>query len=184
MATTIQLSVETIRRNAVQKRDIALLQSLLAGRGLLGWEIDGVFGPVTERAVKAFQAQCGLDTDGTVGPLTWGKLTGAGQASITENITENRKTISGDDYSRAADLLGVDVATIRAVCDVETSGSGFLPDGRPKILFEGHVFWRELRYGLLICRCKSVSDIVVDVSMTMRRLVRLKVFMLKVEGEK
>jgi len=51
MATTIQLSVETIRRNAVQKRDIALLQSLLAARGLLGCEIDGVFGPVTEKAV-------------------------------------------------------------------------------------------------------------------------------------
>ncbi|MGA7874213.1 MAG: hypothetical protein WCA08_01005, partial [Desulfoferrobacter sp.] len=29
--------------------------------------------------------------------------------------------------------------------------------------------------GLLRCRCKSVSDIVVGVSMTMRRIERLKV---------
>ena len=28
---------------------------------------------------------------------------------------------------------------------VESSGKGFLSDGRPRILFEGHVFWRELK---------------------------------------
>lgn len=47
------------------------------------------------------------------------------------------------DYQRAASALGVDVATVRAVADVESSGGGFLADGRPKILFERHIFARE-----------------------------------------
>ncbi len=40
----------------------------------------------------------------------------------------------------AAQRLGVDAACVRAVAEVEASGDGFLPDGRPKILFEGHHF--------------------------------------------
>lgn len=43
---------------------------------------------------------------------------------------------------RAADALGCEVAAIRAVITVETAGSGFLADGRPKILFERHIFSR------------------------------------------
>lgn len=45
--------------------------------------------------------------------------------------------------SRAAQRLGCEVAAIRAVIDVESAGSGFLGDGRPKVLFEAHVFSRE-----------------------------------------
>ena len=41
----------------------------------------------------------------------------------------------------AANKLGCEVAAVRAVVDVE-SGGGFLPDGRPKILFERHYFCR------------------------------------------
>jgi len=51
------------------------------------------------------------------------------------------KQLSVADYQRAADLLGVEVAAIRAVVKVEAAGHGFLPDGRPKILFERHWFW-------------------------------------------
>lgn len=53
--------------------------------------------------------------------------------------------LTEQDYKDASELLGVDTATIKAVTDVESAGSGFLPFGRPKILFEGHVFWRELK---------------------------------------
>jgi hypothetical protein len=38
-------------------------------------ELDGSFGPETEKAVKRFQDNHNLDNDGIVGPATWAKLT-------------------------------------------------------------------------------------------------------------
>ena len=43
----------------------------------------------------------------------------------------------------AARRLGCELAAIRAVIEVESGGAGFLSDGRPKILFEAHIFSRE-----------------------------------------
>lgn len=45
----------------------------------------------------------------------------------------------------AAEQLGVDPAAVAAVADVESRGDGFLPDGRPKILYERHVMYRRLQ---------------------------------------
>lgn len=56
----------------------------------------------------------------------------------------NAKSLSWDDIVAAAASLGVNPYAMSAVWDVESNGNGFLPSGRPKILFEGHVFWREL----------------------------------------
>jgi peptidoglycan hydrolase-like protein with peptidoglycan-binding domain len=36
--------------------------------------VDGIFGPLTEAATKAFQSAHGLAVDGIIGPLTWKKL--------------------------------------------------------------------------------------------------------------
>jgi peptidoglycan L-alanyl-D-glutamate endopeptidase CwlK len=40
----------------------------------VGVKADGIFGPMTEKAVKNFQKKNGLSTDGKVGPKTWSKL--------------------------------------------------------------------------------------------------------------
>jgi hypothetical protein len=49
-------------------------------------------------------------------------------------------------FGVTANYLHIEEAAIRAVCEVESGGrTGFLPDGRPMILFEGHIFWRELK---------------------------------------
>lgn len=43
-------------------------------------------------------------------------------------------------FEKAAQRLGCEVAVIKAVAEVESRGDGFLKDGRPKILFERHIF--------------------------------------------
>jgi hypothetical protein len=50
--------------------------------------------------------------------------------------------LNAEGLARACGILGVGRAELRAVLAVEISGNGFLPDGRPKILFERHVFHR------------------------------------------
>ncbi len=49
------------------------------------------------------------------------------------------------DINEIATNYQLESATIKAVIKVETGGSGFLVDGSPKILFEGHIFWNELK---------------------------------------
>ena len=48
-------------------------------------------------------------------------------------------------YKDSAETIGCEVAAIKAVAEVESSGDGFLSDGKVKILFEPHIFWKELR---------------------------------------
>jgi hypothetical protein len=52
------------------------------------------------------------------------------------------KKLAGTDYQRAAQRLKCDVPAIMAVAEVESAGDGFLSDGRVKILFEGHQFYK------------------------------------------
>lgn len=51
--------------------------------------------------------------------------------------------LTPEGIARAAALIGTDTRTLRAVLAVEALGFGFLPDGRPKILFERHKFYQQ-----------------------------------------
>lgn len=53
--------------------------------------------------------------------------------------------ISECQYELSAKTLNVDVAAIKAVAEVESNGGGFFADGKPVVLFEPHIFWKELR---------------------------------------
>lgn len=53
--------------------------------------------------------------------------------------------ISEQKFAQAAKRIGCKVAAVKAVHAVESKGAGFLPNGTPKILFEPHIFWKELK---------------------------------------
>lgn len=119
---------------------VAFLQELLEK---CGYELtaSGYFGLETEEAVKDFQAKNQLVIDGKVGVKTWTVL-----------LSKTRPAEAfGDKFLEENDLINfavkheLQLAAVKAVNEVESSGKGFLIDGRPKILFEGHVFWRELK---------------------------------------
>jgi hypothetical protein len=48
--------------------------------------------------------------------------------------------LSPDGFAEATERLRVTAAAVWAILRVETTGCGFLPDRRPKILFERHLF--------------------------------------------
>lgn len=55
------------------------------------------------------------------------------------------KTLTDEDFVRAAKALNVEIAAIRAVAEVEAAGAGFLPDGRPSVLYEPHIFHKHTK---------------------------------------
>lgn len=59
---------------------------------------DGIFGPLTQEAVKQFQKEHGLIADGIVGPSTWDKL-GHTKRVVNEIILHCSATPEGKDYT-------------------------------------------------------------------------------------
>ena len=64
--------------------------------------------------------------------------------SIIEKSNSGR--LIDEDFTQVAELLGCEPAALKAVQQVETGGrGGFFSPGRPAILFEGHIFWTQLK---------------------------------------
>ena len=138
-----------------QPSDVRLVQSLL-NRFLTPQaeklHIDGSIGPKTIAAIKEFQfAVVGNHhPDGRVdaGGKTLRYLSDTAKihkvlTTRTRLPTPSKPTVlTGNDLKQAAKTLHCEVACIYAVADVESVGNGFLPSGRPKILFEAHIFSR------------------------------------------
>ncbi|OAI65258.1 peptidoglycan-binding protein [Ralstonia solanacearum] len=125
----------TILRPGDIGAEVRELQRLLAARGFTAPDT-GAYDAPTTAAVRAAQARFDLVVDGIAGPKTV-------QALRTGDRQLGHLTAA--DLRRAADVLGVSVAAVRTVNEVESRGSGFLPDGRPVILFERHVMYRQLK---------------------------------------
>ncbi|UEP28268.1 N-acetylmuramidase domain-containing protein [Burkholderia sp. B21-007] len=114
--------------------DVGYLQRQLVAAGAR-LDTDAIYGNATRTAVIVFQASHGLVADGIAGPKTWSTLA-VGR--------RDPRHLTDADLQRAADRLQADLAAVRAVNEVESHGAGFLPDGRPVILYERHVMYRQL----------------------------------------
>lgn len=66
----------------------------------LNLQADGIFGPLTEEAVKEFQKANGLSVDGIVGAKTWAKLNvSTNKRNIKELIVHCSATPEGKDFT-------------------------------------------------------------------------------------
>ena len=63
------------------------------------------------------------------------------------NFKGAAKRLDDIDLPEIGRLIGVGEDEIHAVLDVESAGTGFDKKGRPRMLFEPHIFWRELGPG-------------------------------------
>ncbi len=61
-------------KEGMEDAQVKTVQMLLAGMGYEPGQADGIMGPLTAEAVKAFQRAAGLLDDGEVGGDTWGRL--------------------------------------------------------------------------------------------------------------
>jgi peptidoglycan hydrolase-like protein with peptidoglycan-binding domain len=87
--------------------DVSDWQTFLKGRGLLSDAADGVFGPNTDAATRAYQTSGGLEPDGVVGENTLSKAVNDGYQSTTR-----------------ANLAGMDASTDCSPFADQLSGQG------------------------------------------------------------
>jgi N-acetylmuramoyl-L-alanine amidase len=131
---------------ALRKRDrgreVVDLQTRLLNLGFdLGNRgIDGVFGPVTELAVKAFQQGMGILADGIVGEITWNEIYEAGYRPGGRLIYLRQPPFRGADVmelQRMLNDLGFDPGAVNGLFDERTAratrefqrNAGLIPDG-------------------------------------------------------
>ena len=124
----------TTLRHGDRSQAVRELQRLLNAKGAK-LETDGAFGDATEAAVRAYQEKVGLVSDGAAGPKTMASLQGL----------DTGKLLKHADLVQASTRLGVPVAAVYALNEVESKGRGFLDNGKPVILYERHVMFDRLQ---------------------------------------
>jgi peptidoglycan hydrolase-like protein with peptidoglycan-binding domain len=139
LATTSKINASVGKGGKNKPEDVVLVKTLLNKYGhkfALEPQEEAVKADAAlTEAIKKFQ----IDYRGSTRPdgridangATWGSLLGVAR-------------IKGD-LLKVAKEYGVEPAVILAIQAVESGGNGFFSDGRPKILFEGHIFWKELK---------------------------------------
>lgn len=88
--------------------DVVALQERLTGLGFSPGRIDGIFGRATDHAVREFQLNVGLPTDGTAGPETFRSL-----SRLTRTVSGGASTLLRE--QQALEVLRTGV-THKVVC--------------------------------------------------------------------
>jgi hypothetical protein len=114
------------------------LQTLVMGVGVpLKGGADGIYGKNTKAALDAFAATHKLAA-GVINKQFADTLLQA--PPVPPPVKKAIIKLTEQDFSDCATSLNCQIAAVRAVVAVESAGGGFLPNGRPKILFEAKYF--------------------------------------------
>ena len=134
-------------------------RDVLTIRQLMAWhqqwvhphevKTNGKYDETLEKAIMLFQEKaCSLiKPDGRVDPngftlsqLNRTHIPKPRHAIFKICFRSNTGELTDSDYAQAAALLNCEIEAIKAVAEVESSGSAWDHTGRPKILFERHYF--------------------------------------------
>jgi hypothetical protein len=121
---------------------VSLLQEMLC-HVLYPISIDGRFGPETEKSVLEFQRLHQLKQDGMAGTKTWALLSDLFSKKNGLKTLQPAAFLKESDFEAFATQFDLEPAVVKAVHEVESNGRGF-SNGKIKLLFEGHIFWKEL----------------------------------------
>ena len=105
--------------------DVTRLQQRLLDLGFDPNGVDGVFGPGTEAAVKAFQQANGLGVDGKVGPITRAALQLDGGGPGTSGTSEKVLWVVG--YNSLPQFIQRAVAANATAVAIRTNDSNNIP---------------------------------------------------------
>jgi peptidoglycan hydrolase-like protein with peptidoglycan-binding domain len=145
MSTTTILPFPLVRRGD-QAHPVPSLQYLLRANGR-SVTVDGIFGPNTEAAVRAFQQSKGLAVDGIVGPNTWSALIiqvkRGSQGDAVRAVQEEFRFRAGEP-SQALQVDGIFGPKTDAAVRGFQQALGITVDG-----IVGPVTWRALVSGML-----------------------------------
>jgi N-acetylmuramoyl-L-alanine amidase len=114
----------------VEGDDVVALQSRLAELGFTPGKVDGLHGPSTDAALRAFQAAVGLVPDGTVGPETMRSFAGLRRSVSggSANALREREHIRRGGYSLSGRTIVLDPG--HGGGDVGAQGLRGLVEGR------------------------------------------------------
>lgn len=117
----------------MSKTEVINLQKALRETIAPELSVDGVWGSQSIKALNNFSSAHNVNV-------------ADGETMLHEYI--DMRFANDESFKQAAALLGVPESYVRAVAEVETNGESFLPDGRVKILFERHWFYKKLKEAL------------------------------------
>lgn len=141
--------------------DVAELQVRLAQFGFNPGRIDGIFGPLTEEALRDFQRNCALEPSGTLTRSTLNELERMGTARGERSLVTDARDLAGFDEPMTGPLV---IAGRSPLVDllVQACSSNFsvevIDDASPDLV-AGHANDREAAFVLSIQTLKDIEGI-------------------------